>query len=55
MAFNFRYGNYRYERAPGTLAPFQLPSNTLTDFLFPLARVAVIMAYFYICDRKAFY
>jgi len=52
---NERYGNYRYERPPGTLAPCELPSNSFTGFVFPLARLAVIMAYFYLCDRTNFF
>ena len=32
-----------------------MPSNAFTNFVFPLARLALIMAYFYICDRTNFF
>jgi hypothetical protein len=32
-----------------------LPTNSLTNLLFPLARLALVMAYFYVCDRTNFF
>ena len=40
---------------PGQLIDCNLPSNSVTSFLFCLARLAVIIAYFYTCDRTNFF
>jgi len=45
----------RYEVVSGQRSSCDLPSNSLTGFVFPLAKLAVIMAYFYICDRTNFF
>jgi len=45
----------RYETLPGSLNLCPLPSNAFTNFVFPLAKLAVIMSYFYICDRTNFF
>ena len=40
---------------PGQLLDCNLPSNSVTSFLFCLARLALIIAYFYTCDRTNFF
>ncbi|XP_023335374.1 N-acetylneuraminate 9-O-acetyltransferase [Eurytemora carolleeae] len=48
--------NSRYQSSrPGNLSVCDLPSNSLTNLIFPLARLAVILAYFYVCDRTNFF
>jgi hypothetical protein len=48
------FSRYQSSR-PGNLSVCDLPSNSLTNLIFPLARLAVILAYFYVCDRTNFF
>jgi len=54
-ARSWRYGGYQGIQQPVTLCPWDIPSNAFTNFVFPLARLALILAYFYICDRTNFF
>jgi hypothetical protein len=55
--FIVRQPHYQYQQ-PGQLSlcsSSSLPSNGITGLLFPLARLALVMAYFYLCDRTNFF
>ena len=49
--------NYRYRLLPrpGQLWQCNLPVNHLTNFIFCLAKLGLIVSYFYICDRTNFF
>ena len=51
------YQNYRYRLLPrpGQLWQCNLPVNHLTNFIFCLAKLGLIVTYFYICDRTNFF
>ena len=57
-----RYRPYGYQALPqpgqlnlGPLTLCTLPVNNVTTFLFSLAKLAVVISYFYICDRYSLY
>ena len=51
------YQNYRYRLLPrpGQLWHCNLPVNHFTNFIFCLAKLGIIVSYFYICDRTNFF
>jgi len=51
------YQQYHYQAlpSPGILNICNLPLNNVTIFLFSLAKLAIIVTYFYICDRTNFF
>ena len=51
------YQNYRYRLLPrpGQLWQCNLPVNHFTNFIFCLAKLGIIVSYFYICDRTNFF
>ena len=46
---------YRLLPRPGQLWQCSLPTNTATTFLFCVAKLSLIISYFYICDRTNFF
>ena len=55
--YNNINNNYRYRLLPrpGQLWQCNLPVNHLTNFIFCLAKLGLIVSYFYICDRTNFF
>ena len=55
--YNNINNNYRYRLLPrpGQLWQCNLPVNHLTNFIFCLAKLGIIVTYFYICDRTNFF
>ena len=48
---------YHYQAIPrpGQLNFCNLPNNSITTFLFSLGKLALIVSYFYVCDRTNFF
>ena len=48
---NLRRYHYQALPRPGYLTFCTFPTNNVTTFLFAFAKLALIVSYFYICDR----
>ena len=47
----YQNSSYRFLPRPGELWECNLPLNNLTNFIFCVAKLSLILSYFYICDR----
>ena len=47
----YQHSRYRFLPRPGQLLECNLPLNKLTSLILCVAKLALIIAYFYICDR----